>query len=202
MQQGPLPKIVYPLNGFAVSSISKAAAAVVTVPIAPSSGTSVTIIGATGTGWSAVNTTTTATNLTPTTFSIPINSTGFGTLGGTVTVTYTLPFTRQPRLVPAYNYEAIRHDNLASSGVRETVFERNDTFLEFKMEWLAVGTDADNWNVFSQAALMGVPFYYYPNSAVNSSILYLLEDTTAKPRYKATGVYEFDTKFRLRVAWP
>lgn len=51
----------------------------------------VTISGATGTGWSAVNATFTATVIDADTFSIPVNSSAFGTLGGTVTFTTTAP---------------------------------------------------------------------------------------------------------------
>ncbi len=73
-----------------VSGISKAAAAVVTVTVAHGMavGTTltVTIAGATGPGWSAVNGTFTPTPTSSTAFSIPVVSTGFGTLGGTVTV--------------------------------------------------------------------------------------------------------------------
>lgn len=73
-----------------VTTISKAAAAVVTTRLAHglAVGTTltVTISGATGTGWSAVNATFTPTILTQTTFSIPVASTGFGTIGGDIFV--------------------------------------------------------------------------------------------------------------------
>ena len=41
----------------------------------------------------------------------------------------TLQFLRGPRKVPAYFQAATRHDNVASSGVRESVLERVDNFL-------------------------------------------------------------------------
>lgn len=78
-------------DGFAegqrnVSTISKANPAVVTTATAHGfSGTPIiNILGATGTGWSAVNATFTITVTGANTFSIPVDSTGFGTLGGTV----------------------------------------------------------------------------------------------------------------------
>lgn len=74
-----------------VSGITKAAAAVVTTSVvhgmAVGTTLTATISGATGTGWTTINATFTPTILTQTTFSVPLNSTGFGTLGGTVIVT-------------------------------------------------------------------------------------------------------------------
>lgn len=78
-----------------ISAISKANPAVVTStghtfqlgtrPI-------VTISGATGTGWTGVNATWTATLIDANTFSIPIDTTGAtGTVGGTITFTTTAP---------------------------------------------------------------------------------------------------------------
>lgn len=78
----------------AVSAVSKASAAVVTsvghgftLLTLPQ----VTISGATGTGWSAINSTFVATVIDADTFSIPVASTGFGTLAGTVVFKTTAP---------------------------------------------------------------------------------------------------------------
>lgn len=72
----------------AISGVSKAAAAAVVTSTAhgfPISGRpKVTISGATGTGWTAINAEWTATIIDANTFSIPIDSSGFGTLAGTV----------------------------------------------------------------------------------------------------------------------
>ena len=65
----------------------------------------------------------------------------------------TLTFLRPPRKVPAYEYNAVRHDNISSAGVREAVLERIETFLEFEMEWVAIGADVQAWNQFMQFAL-------------------------------------------------
>ncbi len=82
----------------AISAISKASPAVVTsvghgIPI--SSRPSVTISGATGTGWvsgaNTVNGTFVATVIDADTFSIPVDTSGNGTLGGTVVFTTTGP---------------------------------------------------------------------------------------------------------------
>ena len=71
----------------AISAVSKANPAVVTSVghgFPTSARPSVTISGATGTGWTGINGTFVATVIDADTFSIPVDSTGFGTLGGTV----------------------------------------------------------------------------------------------------------------------
>jgi len=73
-----------------ISAISKANPAVVTSTghgLVIGSHPGVTITGATGTGWTAVNRLWYATVIDANTFSIPVDSTGFGTLGGTITFT-------------------------------------------------------------------------------------------------------------------
>jgi len=78
----------------AISAVSKANPAVVTSTghgFDTNSLPKVTISGATGTGWTGINKTFTATVIDANTFSIPIDSTGFGTLAGTVVFTTTAP---------------------------------------------------------------------------------------------------------------
>jgi len=114
----------------------------------------------------------------------------------------TLNFVYPPRKVPYRAYETTRHDNVASSGVRETVFERTDTFFEFEMEYVKLASDVSNWDSFIQSALQGTPFDYYPDGTVGSFTTYTLEDTTWNAAYKQLGMYAFAMKFRQRVAWP
>ncbi len=59
--------------------------------------------------------------------------------------TSTLYFQRPARRVPAYSQQAVRHDNIASSGVRESVVERIDNFLELELEWVGIGSDVQAW---------------------------------------------------------
>lgn len=84
----------------AISAISKANPGVITSVahgIHASARPNVTISGATGTGWvsgaTTVNGTFVATVIDADTFSIPVNTTGNGTLGGTVVFTTTGPRT-------------------------------------------------------------------------------------------------------------
>ncbi len=108
----------------------------------------------------------------------------------------TLSFLRQPRKVPAYYSEIARLDNVATSGVRESLSLRTDNFLEFEMEWVAIGTDVQAWNTFMQFALKGGQFSYFPDSALAAFTNYWLEHTTWRPDYKSVGQYTFRMKFR------
>lgn len=111
----------------------------------------------------------------------------------------TLQFQRPPRQVPAYDYAAVRHDNLASSGVRESILERIDQFIEFEMEWVGTGTDVSNWNAFMAYALTGGQFSYYPDASQAAFTNYWLEGTDWIAGYKVPGQYTFKLKFRLVV---
>ena len=77
----------------------------------------------------------------------------------------TLNFVFPPRELPGYQKVAVRHDNVSTAGVRESVLERTDEFLEFTMEFIKTGTDLANWQAFLDHALTGAAFTYYPDSA-------------------------------------
>jgi len=111
----------------------------------------------------------------------------------------TLTFLRPPRKLPAYQYNAVRHDNISSAGVREAVLERVETFLEFEMEWVAIGSDVQAWNQFMKFALGGGQFGYYPDASQPAFTNYWLEDTNWTAAYKSVGQYTFKLKFRAVV---
>lgn len=112
----------------------------------------------------------------------------------------TLFFARPPRKVAAYNQNPIRHDTLALAGVRQTIFIRRDDFLEFEMEWVAIGADITSWSAFMAYALQGGPFDYYPDATINSFTTYLHEKGPWKAAYKVVGQYTFGMKFRVYVS--
>jgi len=111
----------------------------------------------------------------------------------------TLLFRRPPRRAVAYSYEATRHDNVASSGVRESVTERVDRFLELEMEHVAFGSDLIAWNDFVAYALRGGPFSYYADSSQTAFTNYWLEDANWQADYKSAGQYTFKLKLRQVV---
>jgi hypothetical protein len=111
----------------------------------------------------------------------------------------TLQFTYPPRSVPAYSMVATRHDNVASSGVRESILERIDNFLDLDMQAVLSGSDVAAWDTFMQYALTGASFSYYPDASQSGFTNYWLEDTSWNAGYKAPGIYTFKLKFRQVV---
>jgi hypothetical protein len=112
----------------------------------------------------------------------------------------TLTIVRPMRFQCAYDYQSVRHDNIASSGVREAIFERIDTFLNFTMEWVGIGADVEAWNAFMSYALEGGQFQYFPDGSQPAYANYWLEDTNWKAAYKSPAQYTFKMKWRLVVA--
>jgi hypothetical protein len=111
----------------------------------------------------------------------------------------TLSFVRPPRQQPAYSKAAVRHDNVSACGVRESVLERIDEFLELSLEWIQSGADLENWRAFLDHALTGAPFAYYPNAAQPGFTNYVLEDSETQIEYQSPGAYTLRLKLRKLV---
>ena len=112
----------------------------------------------------------------------------------------TLSFVSPPKQQPGYVKSAVRHDNISTSGIRESVLERIDQFTELTLDWIRAGTDYANWTTFLDFALTGAAFAYYPDASLAVYTNYVLEDTGARMDYKATGVYSLKLKFRVLVS--
>jgi len=93
----------------------------------------------------------------------------------------------------------VRHDNVASSGVRESVLERVENFIELELDWVGLGSDVTNWAAFMNYALAGGAFSYYPDSSRQAFTNYWLEDTNWEAAYKAPGQFTFKLRFRQVV---
>jgi hypothetical protein len=117
--------------------------------------------------------------------------------GGTVVLTFVYP----PRLVPSDFWKMERHDNVASSGVRESVYERTDRFMEFDMEWIASAQDLPDWRAFVTYARQGGGFSYFPASLACGRSDFVLEDLEWKDDYRSTGYYKFKQTWRYRQPW-
>ncbi len=111
------------------------------------------------------------------------------------TLNFMLPPTRQPEAWKV----AIRHDNVATSGVRESVLERVDQFLEINMDWIRSGSELASWQAFLDYALTGANFDYYADGSSLFSDTCVLEDTEAKLEFKASGFYSLTLKLRKAV---
>ena len=111
----------------------------------------------------------------------------------------TLNFALPPRDVPAYQKVAVRHDNVSAVGIRESVLERTDEFMEFSMDFIKSGTELVNWQAFLDHALTGAAFAYYPDASVDAFASYLLEDTEVTASRKAPGAYSLTLKLRKQI---
>ncbi len=112
----------------------------------------------------------------------------------------TLNFASPPRQLPGYEKVAVRHDNVSTAGVRESVLERTDAFMEFVMEYIHAGSELANWQAFLDHALTGAPFAYYPDAALAAFTNYLLEDTEAKLEWKAPSLFTMRIKMRKHIS--
>lgn len=110
--------------------------------------------------------------------------------------THTFTFQYPARQIPAYSYKATRHDNIASSGVRESVYERVDKFTSLNMEFVATNTDIANWKSFMDYAIQGGSFQFYLDSSSTDFTNYYLEDKDWDATYKYPGIYTFKLTFR------
>src|SRR5438876_3595722 len=122
----------------------------------------------------------------------------------------TLQFAYWPRFYTG-GYRTTRHDNVASSGVQERIWERTDVVLMFSMEYVkgtlpypGTGSDLLNWDAFVQYALKGGAFDYYPDPIGTPTDIRtcFLEHTNYEPKWKSLGMITFDMVFRYRVGWP
>ncbi|HEV2349012.1 MAG TPA: hypothetical protein VG028_04100 [Terriglobia bacterium] len=109
-------------------------------------------------------------------------------------------FVSPPQQQPGYLKTAIRHDNISTAGIRESVLERTDQFLELTLNWIRAGADLANWTAFLDYALTGAAFAYYPDASLNAYTNYVLEDTGARIAYKAAGIYALKLKCRVLVS--
>ena len=105
----------------------------------------------------------------------------------------TLQFARQPRNMPAWVKEAIRHDNRATSGVQETIWERTDRFFEGELEYVAFGREVLEWEAFEESALQGIPFDFFFDSAITHATNCVFTQVAVSG---STAIYSYSS-----VAW-
>lgn len=93
--------------------------------------------------------------------------------------------------------EAVRHDSITTSGIKQSVLERIDEFLELSFEDVPE-SDLATWKAFFSVALAGSQFTYYPDSTVPGTYFdYTLEDMAWRPKWKSWKNYSFAIRMRL-----
>ncbi len=110
--------------------------------------------------------------------------------GGTQT---TLQFVYPPCHVSPNQLEAIRYDELTSSGERQSNFVRTDIFISLDMPVILLGSDLTGWETFlANCVSPGLPFDFYADSSLPAFTSYLWEGADAKPQYSQPGIYRLD----------
>ncbi len=110
-----------------------------------------------------------------------------------------LLFKYPPRRQSSVIQKATRHDNTSSFGIRESIFERAETFTNIEMDTVLSGTDIANWQTFLAFALQGSQFNFYPDAALAAKTAYTLEGTDFDAAWKAPGLYTFKVTFRAVI---
>jgi hypothetical protein len=97
----------------------------------------------------------------------------------------------------ACHYKSRVHDNVATSGLRERVFEGNDMLISFNMPFLSVTDDLPGWMSFAQWALAGGSFKFYPDAALSDYYNCVSDDEGLPLTYVAPGRYSTGFNFRI-----
>jgi hypothetical protein len=92
--------------------------------------------------------------------------------------------------------EAVRHDSMTSSGLRQVALERVDIIKPLQMEnvpW----DDLPAWRDFIDFAIEGGQFSYYPDATLTAFQTFELMDTSFNPKFNVRGLSKFSLKLRL-----
>jgi hypothetical protein len=109
-----------------------------------------------------------------------------------------LLFTYPPVQKPgADDLEADRRDTTTASGIRQSVWARNDIFKTLQMDYVPA-EDLAAWSAFMAYALEGHQFQYHPDADASPQDyeLWTLEDTKWAPKYNFRGVAKFTIRLR------
>jgi hypothetical protein len=117
---------------------------------------------------------------------------------GPVTLSFTFPPIQKPLLD---DREAVRHDSITSSGLRQSALERIDIIKPLQMEYIP-WEDWPNWQPFIDAALTGIDFAYYPDASLPDFQTFELVETSFNPKYSFRGISKFSMNFRLVAGGP
>lgn len=122
----------------------------------------------------------------------PIPKITFDDGSGPATLTFTYPDIQKPKADPL---QALRHDSISSSGIRQCMVERVDTLKTVQVEnvpW----ADMPAWQVFMAYAVQGGSFTYYPDAAAANFQTWELVDDNFDPKFNSFGLSKLTLKLR------
>ena len=112
---------------------------------------------------------------------------------GAVTLNFTYPPINKPTID---DREAVRHDSITSSGLRQVALERVDIIRNIQMEFVPFA-DLPAWAAFIDYAIQGGTFSYYLDKDASAHQTWELQDTNFKPSYNVHGISKFTLTLRL-----
>jgi hypothetical protein len=112
---------------------------------------------------------------------------------GTVNFTPTYPPINKPL---SDELEASRHDSITTSGVKQSITDRVDSFITIEFSFVPQA-DIAAWKAFFAWTLPGGRFTYYPDATVSGTHTdYTIEEASWVPKRTVFGHTGF--KFRMR----
>jgi hypothetical protein len=111
---------------------------------------------------------------------------------GAGTLNFTYPDIQKPMIDLL---DAVRHDSITSSGLRQTVTERVDTLKDVTLENIP-WADLPNLAAFLNYAIAGGSFQYYPDAAASAYQTWELVDTKFDPKFNVRGLSKCTLKLR------
>lgn len=129
---------------------------------------------------------------------VPIPLIRYDAGAGTVNVNPTYPNVKKPKAV---DFEAVRHDSITSSGLRQSITERVDRVFEVNFNFVP-WEDLTMWSEFFAYAVEGGPFAYYPDGTTTTYNTWQLVDDKVKFTYVSKGLSSFKFSMRLVPGGP
>jgi hypothetical protein len=103
---------------------------------------------------------------------------------------------------PLDTLNAIRHDSITSSGIKQSVLERLDDVMTLTFS-MVPESDLAAWKSFMTYALAGQIFAYRPNAADDTTWAdYTLDSQGWTPKFIAPGYFSFELQCRMLVGSP
>jgi hypothetical protein len=112
---------------------------------------------------------------------------------GSTTLAFTFPPVQKPLLD---DREAVRHDSITTSGLRQSALERVDIIKHLQMEYVP-WADLTAWAAFIDYAIQGGEFSYYLDASLSAFQTFELVDSSFAPTYNSRGLTKFTLKLRL-----
>ena len=94
------------------------------------------------------------------------------------------------------DFEAVRHDSITSSGIRQSMVERVDRIRPVTFESIP-WDDLPAWEAFFAYAVEGGSFEYFPDATKPDFQIFELVDDKVSPKYSAFGLSSVSFSMRL-----